>query len=56
MSNANINNEDKMEKEAGKLASEIAKKYGYDPDIIAEIAASLLEEINYHELAKSIRA
>ena len=51
-----INNDGKMEKEAGKIASEIAKKYSYDPDIIAEIAASLLEEINYHELAESVRA
>lgn len=41
--------------EASKLVSEISAKYKWDPTYILEIAAMLAEDVNYHEVAESIR-
>ena len=41
--------------EASKLVAEISARYQWDPAYILEIAAMLAEDVNYHEVAETIR-
>ena len=38
-----------------EIAAKLTKDLGYEPETVVELAALLLEEINYHEEAKALR-
>jgi hypothetical protein len=38
------------------IAAMLAKFYEYDPERVVELAACLMDEINYHSEAERIRA